>query len=175
MKNIVLVGFMGVGKSTIGSSLANLMNYKWVDTDKVIEKKLGEKIKNIFKNQGEDFFRNEEIQLVKTLEFRNNLVISTGGGLYMAEANREIFLKKDFVVFLNLPLEDVLERIGRNNNRPLALKDNLEEIKNRYNGRLPVYRKCSLEINVKNKAPFEIVREVRAAYYKWLKKGGAND
>src|SRR5271170_153328 len=87
--NIVLVGFMGSGKTTTGKELAHVLGFQFLDTDQLIEKKNNKKIKSIFEEEGEVFFRNQEKEIIDKLLSKNNCIISTGGGAWISEENRE--------------------------------------------------------------------------------------
>ena len=174
MNNIVLIGFMAVGKTTVGKSLSYLMHYQFVDTDLYIEKKEGRKIAAIFKENGEPYFRELERNVSKELLKNPRKVISTGGGLFMDEVSRALYLKEDFVVFLKLPMDIIYKRLMKNNKRPLAQGETKEALAKRYQQRLPIYRKAHLEVDTIGKTAFAIAKEIKQAYYGWLTKGEQN-
>ena len=174
MNNIVLIGFMAVGKTTVGKSLSYLMHYQFVDTDMYIEKKEGKKIATIFKEDGEPYFRELERNVSKALLKNPRKVISTGGGLLMDDISRGLYLKEDFVVFLKLPMDTIYKRLIKNNKRPLAQSLTKEELTKRYQQRLPIYKKAYLEVDATGKTAFEIAKEIKKAYYDWLTKGEQN-
>lgn len=171
MNNIVLIGFMAVGKTTVGKSLSYLMHYQFVDTDLYIEKKEGKKISSIFKDKGEPYFRELEKKVSKELLKNPRKVISTGGGLFMDEGNRALFLKEDYVVFLRVSMDTVYKRVKKNNKRPLAQGVTKETLESRYKKRLPAYEKAHLAVDTDGKTAFEIAKEIKKAYYGWLVKG----
>ncbi|MFK7909546.1 MAG: shikimate kinase [Akkermansiaceae bacterium] len=149
--NIVLIGFMGSGKSTIGRVLRKKIGYKLVDTDHVIEKDTSTSISNLFKNQGEDAFRDMETELLKNMIHQrcNEHIISTGGGMVIREKNRLLLRELGFVVWLTCPPEDILARTSRNSNRPLLQCDDpMAAITRLLDERTPMYEETAhLRIN----------------------------
>lgn len=174
MNNIVLVGFMAVGKTTVGKSLSYLMRYQFIDTDIYIEKKEGKKITIIFKENGEIHFRELERNIFKKLSRSSRKVISTGGGFFIDDIDRNLYLKEDFFVFLKLDMDIIYKRLIKNNKRPLAQSITKKELIKKYQQRLPGYKKVHFEIDTKGKIAFEIAKEIKKAYYCWLKKGEQN-
>lgn len=125
-ENIVLVGFMGSGKSTVGRELHHRLGYPWVDMDHEIERRVGKSVAAIFAQEGEDFFRKKETELLQELaEHREaHHIISTGGGVVMREENRALLKRIGFVVWLDAPFEIIHERTARNRDRPLLRTEN---------------------------------------------------
>ena len=119
MNNIVICGFMGSGKSTVGTELAKIMGRKFIDTDALIEKEQGIAIKAIFAARGEDYFRELEYECCKEISQLRNCVISTGGGALTFERNVEVLKAGGKIVFLDADFETICERIGNSKNRPL--------------------------------------------------------
>ncbi|MCF6178366.1 MAG: shikimate kinase [Geopsychrobacter sp.] len=121
--NIILTGFMGTGKSTIGRQLADTLNYRFVDTDQLIEEQIGQTIAELFEQQGESVFRQKEQQLAKTLAQETGLVIATGGGLMLNPMNIEVLSHTGQIFCLTAQPEEILARISSQQHiRPL-LKD----------------------------------------------------
>lgn len=137
--NIILCGFMGCGKTTVSKQLHELLSDKFsvVDTDLLIEKKLNMKIKDIFKEKGEDFFRQAEYEVCKELSKKDNQIISTGGGALTFERNAEVLKKNGIIIFLDASFETVCERIGHDSSRPL-FKDKTSA-KKLYDSRKSIY------------------------------------
>ena len=173
MNNIILIGFMAVGKTTVGKSLSYLMHYQFVDTDMYIEKKEEKKIATIFKENGEPYFRELERNLFRALLKNTRKVISTGGGFFKDDISRCLYSKEDFIVFLKLPMDTIYKRLMKNNKnkRPLVQSVAKEELIKLYQQRLPIYRRANLEVDVTGKIAFEIAKEIKKAYYDWLEKG----
>ena len=119
MENIALVGFMAVGKSAVGRSLARRLRCRFVDLDAMIEKSEGCKIREIFMRRGEPYFRALEKQTLSEILAHTNQVIATGGGVVMDEENFRLLREKTRLVGLTASLEVLLRRVGRNSKRPL--------------------------------------------------------
>lgn len=137
MKNIILCGFMGAGKTVVGRELAKIMGCKFVDTDLLIENEQKIEIKAIFAARGEEYFRELEKEVCKKLGETKNSVISTGGGTLTFPENVEELKKSGKIVFLDASFETICERIGENTTRPL-FRD-LEKAKALYNERKEKY------------------------------------
>lgn len=112
-QNIVLTGFMGTGKSTIGRLLAKRIDYHFVDTDKEIENRCGKSVADIFQQDGEAFFRQQEEKLVRELAKQPRQVISTGGGLLMNPQNIEVLVKNSQIICLTASPDEILERVSK--------------------------------------------------------------
>lgn len=142
MKNIILVGYMGCGKTTVGKTLAELMRYKFTDTDELIEAQEGRSISDIFAKDGEQKFRAMETALLKKMlrDKRRGLVIATGGGMPVREENRPLLKKLGTVVYMRVKSETVYERIKGDTTRPLLQCENpLERIREMLQNRTPAY------------------------------------
>jgi shikimate kinase len=123
MKNIVLVGFMGSGKTTVGQLLSEKTGMPLVDMDTLIEKRAGKTINEIFAGHGEPHFRTLERELVKELAARGGQIISTGGGIVLNSDNISDFEKTGLVVCLLVDAETVLDRLRHDTSRPLLAGD----------------------------------------------------
>lgn len=120
MKNVILIGYMGCGKSTTAVKLSYRMKQSLIDTDKEIEKRQERTIKEIFATQGEEAFRQMETDYLKALlERKGKYILATGGGLPLREENREILKKLGTVIYLRTKPETVYERIKGDTTRPL--------------------------------------------------------
>lgn len=163
MKNIVLCGFMGSGKSTVGKRLAALTNRDFVDMDCYIQDKANMSIPDIFSKYGEPHFRNLEQEAVAELSECKNLVIATGGGALLSDKNISLLKAGGIIVFLDITLETALKRLENSTERPLIDKGNkTEQIKKLYTARLDLY-KAAADITVDanpdpNTVAFEIAR-----------------
>ena len=113
---------MGAGKTTVGIELAKKLSYKLIDTDQSIENDQSRKIKNIFSEDGEPFFRNLETLKLKELINEENAIISTGGGIVLKDENRSI-LNDLFTIYLKADFENIFNRIKQDTSRPLLLTD----------------------------------------------------
>jgi len=142
LKNVILIGFMGTGKSTIGRLLSKSLGYPLIDTDHHIEAQEGRPITEIFANEGEDHFRDIETQLLRDLQSQqaHKHIVSTGGGIILREENRQLLQELGFVVWLVATPENILERTARNRDRPLLhTEDPAETIRKLIEYRKPFY------------------------------------
>ena len=128
MKNIVLVGFMATGKTEVGKALAKRLNWEYKDTDELIIDKVGKSIPEIFKLEGEEFFRSQETILLEELVKLGleKTVVATGGGIVLASDNWEWLSKLGRVICLKTKPEVILERVGTSQDRPLLLGSRAE-------------------------------------------------
>ena len=163
-KNLVLIGMMSSGKSTIGELLAKKLNFKFFDIDKIIENETKMKITEIFKIKGENFFRNlEEKTTIKLLNF-SNVVISLGGGGFVNEIIRKETNTKSKTFWLDWNLDTLISRIRKRNNRPVALALNNNELKNLIIKRSKYYSKAKYKINCQKLNRSEIVKKILNLY-----------
>ena len=163
-KNLVLIGMMSSGKSTIGKLLAKKLNFKFFDIDKIIENETKMKITEIFKIKGENFFRNlEEKTTVKLLNF-SNAVISLGGGGFVNEIIRKETNTKSKTFWLDWNLDTLISRIRKRNNRPVALALNNNELKNLIIKRSKYYSKAKYKINCQKLTRSEIIKKILNLY-----------
>lgn len=140
-KSIVLCGFMGCGKSTIGSLLAKKMGMSFVDLDKYIEKKEKKTVSEIFKDNGEDYFRMKEREAVRELSDKKGLIIAAGGGTLTFKENTDMFRSGCKIVLLDIPVEVIAERLKYDTTRPLLARPDKDKImRELYENRLPVYK-----------------------------------
>ena len=163
MQNIILIGFMGSGKTTVGKILAKRLNVEMIDTDKWIEKKQDQTIKEIFHNHGEDYFRKLETEILKTLCNSNVMrIVATGGGLPLREENQELLAKMGEIVYLKADAGTIYERIQNDKNRPLLqTPDPKQKITELLGLRTPIYEKIAeIIIETDNKPLDQIVDEI---------------
>jgi len=123
-QSIFLVGPMGVGKTTIGRQLAELLDYEFVDSDKAIEERTGASIPWIFDVEGEEGFRKREQAILDELTSRPSIVLATGGGAVINEQNRSFLKNRGFVVYLRAGINELLQRTQHDKHRPLLQTDN---------------------------------------------------
>jgi shikimate kinase len=169
MKNIVLTGFMGTGKTTIGKALAQMLHMKLVDVDEEIESAQGMTINDIFKTYGEKHFRDIETAMIKKLSQEGNLIISTGGGAVLRDENMQALKEKGTIFCLNASAETILERTGSSQDRPLLKVENPEKkISELLAYRRPFYEKAGFMIETDGKSPLLIAEEI-VEIVKWRK------
>ncbi|PHR15272.1 MAG: shikimate kinase [Sphingopyxis sp.] len=118
-QSIVLVGLMGVGKTTVGRRLAKRLGRGFVDADEEIERAAGLSVEEIFSRFGEDYFRDGERRVIARLLENNGQVIATGGGAFMNEETRALILEKAISIWLDADLDTLVKRVSRRNTRPL--------------------------------------------------------
>ncbi len=165
-KNLVLLGMMGSGKSTIGYLLSKNLNLEFYDIDSIIEKQDGRKIAEIFNTEGEDFFRKlEEKVSIKILNLKNK-VISLGGGAFLNENIRKEVLSNNVSFWLNWKDNTLINRIKRNNKRPIINNSNENEIKKLISKRLKIYSMADFKINCEKFTKNEITRKILDIYEK---------
>ncbi len=166
-KNLVLLGMMGVGKSTLGKIVAKKLNLEFVDTDTRIEEKYLMKINAIFKKKGEKFFRlEEEKEVLKSLK-KSNCVIALGGGAFINKTVRNNILKNDVSIWLDSDLETLSKRTNWNKKRPLLDKENNEITINKlYDERKNIYKLANYRINCTNLNKKNIVNKIIIFYEK---------
>jgi len=127
MNNIILIGFMGAGKTTVGMSLAKERHMQFVDTDERIVKEQKQKIPEIFATFGESYFRDLETNLLRHMQSdTNDSVISVGGGMPVREENRKLLRELGYVVFLSASKETILSRVKNDGSRPMLNGEDLE-------------------------------------------------
>jgi shikimate kinase len=117
--SIVLIGFMGAGKSTVGRLLAERLGFSFVDTDRLVQDRAGRSIAEIWRTQGEDAFRDREHEVIAEVAVKEGHVIATGGGAPCAPRNAELLRRAGAVIHLDVSLEAVRARTSRGRHRPL--------------------------------------------------------
>lgn len=122
-RNLILIGFMGTGKTTIGRNVAKSLRFRFVDTDQLIRKKAEKSIPDIFAEDGEAAFRQLETEVMTECAEDSNQVISTGGGIVTEEINHPILKRAGYVVWLKASAETIYDRVKRNQHRPLLQVD----------------------------------------------------
>lgn len=168
--NIYLIGFMGSGKTTLGNSLAKKMFKKFIDADEFIENKLGMPITGVFEKHGESFFRDQETEFLK-LDFDEEVLVSTGGGMPCFNNNIDLMKAKGVVVFIDLPPKVLLSRLqNEKSSRPLIKsipsEELLSEIERKINQRLPYYLKADIYYNSLIETEVELMDKIKAYFNK---------
>jgi shikimate kinase len=164
MKNIILMGFMGAGKTTIGKKLSKALNWEFIDTDAYIEEEQGRKISDIFAEDGERAFRDMETDLLKRLQNgENQFVLSVGGGMPVREENRALLRNLGTVIYLKISKEEIIRRVSGDKKRPLLQGGDLEEkVTNLMNVRECIYIETAhVEIVTDGKTPEQVVKEIQ--------------
>lgn len=160
--NIYLLGFMGVGKSSVGKLLAEKLNRQFFDIDDLIEESAGKPIAKIFEEDGEAHFRQFESYTLENVAEEKNAVISCGGGIVMKNETMKIISKTGISVFLSATTDTLIERIGDSTDRPLlnglSDEDKFEKVKNTAALRLPKYLTADLTLDTNDKT-IEIITD----------------
>jgi shikimate kinase len=161
-KNIILTGFMGVGKTSVGTRLAKDLGYTFVDTDSLIEADQKITITEIFSTFGEPYFRDVESRVIAQILDHDNQVVSTGGGAVIRDENRAAFRKAGMVICLSAQPEVILERIKHEAHRPLLqTPDPLAKIKELLEGRTKFYQQADLMIDTTDKSIDAVVQAIK--------------
>ena len=162
-RNIILIGYMGSGKSTVGRKAARAVEYNFLDTDALIEKEEGMTIAKLFEEKGEPYFREKETETIRKLiaEPKGN-IIATGGGLPMKEGNAELLKELGTVIYLKAETDTLMKRLSGDNARPLLKNGDLrEKIETMLAIRGPVYEACAdLVLQTDNMSFYEIICQI---------------
>lgn len=165
MKHIILIGFMGAGKTSVGRFLAKKAGLRFVDTDRLIEEGQQMSINDIFAKHGEAYFRDLETGTLRSLkEETRRLVIAAGGGLPMRQENQRLIRELGTAVYLKADVETLVQRLKGDGSRPKlqggSLREKIEELMRQ---REDTYRKVAqLEIDTAGKRPEKIAEEIQA-------------
>ena len=165
-ENIVFLGMMGSGKSSLGSLISKKLNLDFYDTDNVIEKKTGMKISKIFKEKGEIFFRRVEERISLEILKKDNIVIALGGGAFLNKKIMEEILKNHLSFWLKWNDKVLIQRIKNSQKRPLALNLDDNELTDLIKKRSRIYSKAKFKINCNNLTKNQIVNKIMNIYEK---------
>ncbi|MFM7389357.1 MAG: shikimate kinase [Vampirovibrionales bacterium] len=161
-KRITLTGFMGCGKTTLGKKLAKRLGYTFIDTDQLIEHQQGAKTSDLFSIHGEAYFRTLEQQALAEVLQRDRCVIATGGGALARQPNLQWALEQSTVVYLELPFEELLERVLFSpKDRPLVdVKDPETVVHQLFQSRLPFYQQAHITLCTYKLSPHESIAKL---------------
>ena len=163
--NLVLLGMMGSGKSTIGLSLSKRLNTNFFDIDKIIEREQNMKVNEIFEKKGEKFFRSLEEKITLSVLKSKNSIISLGGGSWLNEKIRkETNINNNVSFWLNWDTSIILERIKKNNKRPLIKNLNDTEIVKLILKRSKIYAKANYKIDCNRLTKDKIIKKILNIY-----------
>ena len=163
-ENIVFLGMMGSGKTSIGLLISKKLNLQFYDIDQIIEKELEMNISDIFEKKGEKFFRDIEEKTTLKILKKKWIVISLGGGAFINKKIREEILKNHLSFWLNWNSKTLIQRIKKNQKRPIALKSSTSELIDLIKKRSVVYSKSKYKINCEKLSKNEIVNEIINIY-----------
>ena len=160
--NLVLVGFMGSGKSSVGRLLATRLGFQFVDTDALVVKEAGMPITEIFERHGEAAFRDMEAAALHSLIGKKSLVVATGGGIVTREENIDSLHQLGFTCGLMADEETIFERVSRNTKRPLLQTPNPRQtISELLAARAPLYAKAAqFQVDTSTKTHAEVAEEI---------------
>lgn len=166
---IVLVGLMGVGKSTVGRRLAEALGRDFVDADDEIEEAAQRSIAEIFEEFGEAYFRDGERRVIGRLIEESSGVIATGGGAFVDPETRSLILEKAIAVWIDTDIDILVERTSRRNTRPLLRNGDPKEILTRlHETREPFYSQAQIRVESENAPHAETARAILEAIDRWL-------
>jgi shikimate kinase len=161
IQNIILTGFMGSGKSTVGRHLAKRLSWSFVDLDAEIVAQAGMSVSDIFAKQGESHFRQLEQQVLQRVLMGERQVVATGGGVVLQEDNRRLLRQRGLVINFTASVESILQRVATDNSRPLLSTDRSpERIMQMIAEREPCYAECDLRIATDGREVGDIVEEI---------------
>ena len=168
--NIVLVGFMGTGKTSIGRRLSTQLRMRYVDTDDIIERDSGRRISDIFAEDGEPAFRELESEAVRKASKLHNSVISTGGGVVLKEENM-VELRHNGIIFcLTATAEEIYQRVRHQPHRPLLqTPDPLTKIKSMLEERHPYYVQADYMVETTERSFGEIMAYIKRVFAKSIR------
>lgn len=142
--NIYLIGFMAAGKTTVGRLLSEELGWRFVDLDETIERETGRSVTEIFRESGEPHFRRLEREALRAVAIADRTVVALGGGSYVDADNRRLAHDTGTCIFLDTPLDQILDRLSDHESRPLVT--NAEALRRLLDSRLPAYLDSDLQI-----------------------------
>lgn len=161
VKNIVLTGFMGTGKTAVGRELSRMLDMKLVDIDAEIEQSQKMTINEIFRVHGEARFRQIETETIKKFSEEQNIIIATGGGAVLKSENMALLRQGGIIFCLHASPETILERTGRSGDRPLLnVEDPKERIRELLDYRRPFYEQADIMIDTDHKSPLQVAVKI---------------
>lgn len=164
-KNLILCGFMGSGKSTIGKQLAEKLGARFVDTDTLIEQREGMTISEMFEKHGEAYFRQKERELCEELAGLTKTVISTGGGTLLNDDNMRALKSTGVVFLLNVSSRTVIARLKNDTTRPLLQQEDKEKaVKMMLSNRTPLYNRAADYVIDAEESPRKVCLKILSIY-----------
>ncbi len=159
--NVYLIGMMGSGKTTVGKLLAEKLQYRFLDTDSLIENVTHKTINQIFAEEGETYFRELESQILAEVSTYIRSVIATGGGIVLKQENWS-YLHHGMIIWLDTPVEVLVKRLAEDETRPLLQQGDLsDKLTNIIAQRQSLYQQADINISVKsNQTPNDIVEQI---------------
>ncbi|MGN0550905.1 MAG: shikimate kinase [Acutalibacteraceae bacterium] len=165
--NIVLCGFMGSGKTTVGRILSKSTGLELIDMDEYIEKKQDMTVSEIFAKYGEEYFRDLEHKAALELSKKQGCIISAGGGTLVYKRNVDAFKKGCKIVLLDVPLEVIKERLKNDTKRPLLQRpDKNKAMKELYDKRMPLYKQAAQYTVTAARSPYAAARQIERKFFR---------
>ena len=159
-ENIVFLGMMGSGKSSIGLLVSKKLKMKFFDIDHLIEKELNMTISEIFETKGEKFFRDFEEKITLKILKKKQIIIALGGGAFLNKKIRNEIINNHVSFWLKLDIKTLIKRLRNNSRRPIAARSTNEELLDLIKSRTHIYSKALYKINCSNLKKYEIVNNV---------------
>ena len=168
--NLVLVGFMGTGKTEVGKIIADRMKRDFVDIDDRIVGAVGMTINDIFSKQGEDFFRDIESEMIEKCSAATGMVISTGGGSLLRPKNVQNLKRTGVLVWLVASPEEILRRVADDRHRPLlAVPDRISTVRAMLAKRIGSYQISDIRVNTEGRSLLATAEEVLLTYERFTR------
>ncbi|MBA4493274.1 shikimate kinase [Paenactinomyces guangxiensis] len=159
-KHLIIIGFMGTGKTTAGQQLAAQINLPWVDTDQQIEQKWGFSVAEYFQRYGEASFREQETDVLQQLLSGPPSLITTGGGIVLKPENRAMMKEQGWVIHLYATPEEIIRRLSANRDRPLLQGDIRQKVRQLFRERDGKYDFADCTINTTSCSPDDVVEKI---------------
>ena len=162
MANLILIGPMGAGKTSVGRALANRLQRTFYDSDREIEERCGVDIPTIFEFEGEEGFRERETRIIEQLSGESDIVLATGGGAVLREQNRSYLASRGYVILLSVELKEQIRRVSRDNRRPLLADIDPEtRLQQLWEARAPLYRSVAdVEVSTDSRRMQHVVNRI---------------
>lgn len=162
MANLILIGPMGAGKTSVGRALASRLQRTFYDSDREIEARCGVDIPTIFEFEGEDGFRERETRIIDQLTSEKDIVLATGGGAVVREENRQYLATRGHVILLSVDLKEQIRRVSRDNKRPLLANVDPEvRLQQLWESRGPLYKSIAdVEISTDSRRMLHVVNRI---------------
>ncbi len=173
--NIVLVGFMGTGKSTIAKLLAKQLAWTLVDTDDLVEQKQGRTISELFQTRGESYFRKVESDVLREVMAEKRQIVATGGGSVLLPENRRYMLDNGFVVALTADEDTIIRRVRHDKSRPLLQGGVEEKVGKLLAERKHVYNFADISMDTSFSNFDEMVQQIMDARVQWIQDANVHD
>jgi len=157
---VFLTGFMGSGKSIIGSRLSSGLRVPFIDLDSLIAREAGSTLSYLFQQRGEAYFRQLESEAIRRIPASGLKIVALGGGAFISPQNRAQIFQKGIAVYMKWPFESLYDRISRNNKRPIAREKSKSQLRALFEEREPFYQKANIVCDLKSESIFASVQKI---------------